>query len=602
MKYYNKNSDFSTSKNSSENNDKNGNENTINLNPFQKYNNDRVLNKNAYKDKEENNSKEEIIQINNEDKCKQYGGGKYRFINTKAEKEKRFKKKNIYNKDNINYSTQNTNDKTNNNNSNKITNNICIIINKPEDKQNKNNFDYLNFENQNKNENITFNSNNKNKSYDFRNLYNNNKTPIRNSDKNDNNNKNPYLDTEPNKRDKIRNLYKIMSSDVNRNTYNKSYSSLIEEKRILLGIPTYKTEFQKDNTITNTNIKDDIVNQEKKSKIKVIKYKRRQDEVLGNDEKKNVVNKRTKDCIKNNSHKKNPIRIIYDDININNIFDNDKGLDKNNYRLNSSCILKDSYLANHNRRNYNSQDNKPNKTHDVFKFQDEDIIYLKNKIQFYRQKEKENKLKKLITNTNPRTIKELVKFKNSPFKKKETPENKKVYDNNSYNSKILTKLINNGNENESHKNISIKTSNYNKDNKKIKNLSNSTKYKKRNINLNLNTYNPISTYIPKPIIYSFPIQNNNGNDMQVLKKRHKSITIHVERNSAKHKKINEIKKLEKEQSKFPTRKKYENNVIRPGRAISALRRINQTIENYKKGINSNEENLKMKINNIKLYA
>ena len=47
----------------------------------------------------------------------------------------------------------------------------------------------------------------------------------------------------------------------------------------------------------------------------------------------------------------------------------------------------------------------------------------------------------------------------------------------------------------------------------------------------------------------------------------------------KYNKINEIKKLEKEQSKFPTKKKYENNVTRPGRAISALRRINQTIEN-----------------------
>ena len=72
--------------------------------------------------------------------------------------------------------------------------------------------------------------------------------------------------------------------------------------------------------------------------------------------------------------------------------------------------------------------------------------------------------------------------------------------------------------------------------------------------------------------------------MQVLKKRHKSITIHVQsNNNIQHKKINEIKKLEKEQSKFPTKKKNENNIItRPGRAISALRRINQTIENYKK--------------------
>ena len=40
-------------------------------------------------------------------------------------------------------------------------------------------------------------------------------------------------------------IFVKISSDVNRNTYNKSFSKLIEEKRILLGIPTYKTEFQK---------------------------------------------------------------------------------------------------------------------------------------------------------------------------------------------------------------------------------------------------------------------------------------------------------------------------------------------------------------------
>ena len=202
-------------------------------------------------------------------------------------------------------------------------------------------------------------------------------------------------------------------------------------------------------------------------------------------------------------------------------------------------------------------------------------------------------------NTNIRTNKELIKFKSSPFNQTETPEDKKVYDNNYY-SKILTKSINN-NENESQKNSNIKESNNNSDNKNINNLSISRKYIKRNVNLNLNTYNSISPFIHKPIVYSFPTQNN-GSDMQILKKRHNSITIHVETNNIKHKKINEIKKLEKEQSRFPTKKKYENNVPRPGRAISALRRINQTIENYKKGINSrNEESLKMKIDNITLY-
>ena len=63
-----------------------------------------------------------------------------------------------------------------------------------------------------------------------------------------------------------------------------------------------------------------------------------------------------------------------------------------------------------------------------------------------------------------------------------------------------------------------------------------------------------------------------------------------------------LKNQKKNKVNFQQKKKNENNVSRPGRAISALRRINQTIENYKKGINSgNEENLKMKINNINHY-
>ena len=593
MKNYYKNADYpldsSSSKNSYENNEKYGNEDNINMNTFPKYNNYGNLNKNAYK--EENNSKEDIAEINNEDKINQYSRGKFRFINSKAEKEKNIKKRNIYDNEKNNYSTQNTNDKSNNNNSNKITNNICIIINKPEVQQNKDNFDYLNLENQNKIENKTINAyrKNKNKSYEFRNSKNNKITPIRYSKELDNYRKNSYLETEPNKKDKFRNLYKTKSSDVSRNrNNNKSFNKLIEEKRILLGIPIYKTEFQKFNT--NTNTKDDIFKHENRNINKILLYKRRQDEILRNYEKKNILNQKIREYIKNNNQKKNPLRIIYDDINIYNIFENDRGLDKNHSGLNNTFIFKNIDSTNHNRRNYSSHDNKPNKTPD-------DKNYLKSKVQYYKQKEKASKLKK-PTNNNIRTHKELIKFKSSPINQIETPEDKKVYDNNYY-SKILPKLINN-NENESQKNSNIKESNTNSDNKNIDNFSISRKYNKRNVNVNLNTYNSISPYIHKPIVYSFPTQNN-GSDMQILKKRHNSITVHVETNNIKHKKINEIKKLEKGQSKFPKKRKYENNVTRPGRAISALRRINQTIENYKKGINRNEESLKMKIDSITLY-
>ena len=473
MKYYNKNTDFS-SKNSSENNEKYGNANTTNVKPLKKYNNYRIINK--------NNSKEDITQIKNDDKNKQYGEGKFRFINTKAEKEKKiFKKRNINDYDILNYTTHNTNDKINKNNSNKITNNtnnISIIKHIPKEKNSKNNFDYSNYENLKKEENITPVSNRKNNSYDFRIYKKHRKTPIRYSEDIDYYRRNPYLETEPNKRNKKRKLYKAILSDVSKKRYNKSFNKSIEEKRILLGIPVYKTEFQKYNT--NISTKDDIFNQENKNNHKVIIYKKRQDEIVGNFEKKNILNKRIREYIKSHSQKKNPIRIIYDDININNIFENDSGL--------NTSIFKNSYLTNHNhnRRNYISQDNKPNKTHDIFGFKDEDRIkiYLKNKIQFYRQKEKANKMKKLKTNTNPRTVKEIFRFKNSPINKIKTPEEKKIYDNNSYYSNILPKM-NNSKEKESQKNNSIKPSYTNIDNKNMNNLSNTTKYKKRNINLNI---------------------------------------------------------------------------------------------------------------------
>ena len=112
-------------------------------NPFQKYLIEKDLNKQKVLDNNKSQDKEDYNQIKNENE--NFGTGKFRFINTHAEKEDKTNKNSDYSNDKINNSAQNLNNK--NNNSNKITNNICIIINKPEVKdinKNNNNNEYIN--------------------------------------------------------------------------------------------------------------------------------------------------------------------------------------------------------------------------------------------------------------------------------------------------------------------------------------------------------------------------------------------------------------------------------------------------------------------------
>ena len=140
---YNINDDYS-SKNNYQNNEKYKDE---------LFNNQKALN--MHLSKEETNSKDDILEINNEEETDNLGTGRFRLINTQEEKEKKIKENNENNNDEDNFSTN----KTDNNNSNKITNNICIIINKPElndlNDDNKNNDEYSNNEEE---ENKTYNN------------------------------------------------------------------------------------------------------------------------------------------------------------------------------------------------------------------------------------------------------------------------------------------------------------------------------------------------------------------------------------------------------------------------------------------------------------
>ena len=81
------------------------------------------------------------------------------------------------------------------------------------------------------------------------------------------------------------------------------------------------------------------------------------------------------------------------------------------------------------------------------------------------------------------------------------------------------------------------------------------------------------------------IQNNeNCKILRIVKKRHKTpdkTPIQIEAN----KKTIKTQKTQKDQSRNE-KKEYNKNITTPGGGISALRRINQRIENYKNRIPS----------------
>ena len=162
-------------------------------------------------------------------------------------------------------------------------------------------------------------------------------------------------------------------------------------------------------------------------------------------------------------------------------------------------------------------------------------------------------------------------------------------------------------EKESQKNSDNWPSNNNSNNK-VMNTLRSTKYNKRNINLKLSNAKDVS---PKTkIIYSSPrydeimsIEENNGKTMHIVQKRHKLpniILLQMQANKKYQKRV--LKKPIQYNRNIDYYQEYTNNRKNPGRGLSALRRINQRIENYKKGAPSmNEQSLKEKINNISLY-
>ena len=447
--------------------------------------------------------------------------------------------------------------------------------------------------------------------------------------------------------DDEKSINKTLYPDENHNRINMSFNKSIERKRKLLGIPLNKNGFQKIQYFNTSYKTEDISNMDY-----VSTYKKRQDEMIKNYEKKNMINQRSREMIKNkNSNKpKNPIRITYNDyynnaMNLKNHFDNNNNSyinknynqklsdDKkhNNKKLNlsnNSYLIKKPGYKNQKKRFSKSQveiDNltNKNKTQSYIIDKKGNKNYKKKKIKEkkFKVKEKQNKKNNLFTNDNYRNTQDIIQF-NPLSNKNEDSNRKKIYQNNSYYSKILSKLFNfsDDNYNKSTKNSSdIKNINYSRQYETNRNsYKNDSKTINSKKNIFINNYSYISPYKSKLIIVSprnNPImtikKEDNEKILHIVQKRNKSPfiiipeqkysnqqnigkRIVVQRPGREKRKIME-KETEKEMEKGVEKEKhvikkkigkkeYKNNVQGPSRGISALRRINQRIENYKKKI------------------
>ena len=193
----------------------------------------------------------------------------------------------------------------------------------------------------------------------------------------------------------------------------------------------------------------------------------------------------------------------------------------------NSYVIKNPDTKNSHKRNSNSQPDIANLIN-----KEEGNNYFRNKIKVYKQKErpKENiENKNLKTKgINNKKSKDLMEIKYIPSKN-ENQKEKKIYENNTYYSKLINKLFNYS-DNSQKNSSNNQTSKNNSDNKSFNNLSNNSKNQnKRNNNLNINNYSDVSPFTTK-IIYSSPksneirtIQNNeDGKTLRIIKKRHKS--------------------------------------------------------------------------------
>jgi len=435
-------------------------------------------------------------------------------------------------------------------------------------------------------------------------------------------------------------MFRTMSPETDKN--NISFNKSIEDKRKMLGIPLKKNEYEK----MNKKIEDDLNENEDNLKQKLLVYRKKQNEIIKNYENRNKTNQESKENAKNlckNVHKsyngkskskpKNPIRILYKDNskpiyshnnydhNITNNFFNEIKSNSNlnievrnkNIYYNKSYIIKRKDMEKPKKHYSNSQN-------DIFSFKKakknkannaKDKNLIKKKIKIYKETQNKDIYKKNKDQNDLRCSSRLSD--NNTNNQKE----KKIYENKSYYSKLLSKILNiknkdysnnrkesiQSNTNNTINNINSKR-NYINSNYMSNLLTNNTNNDEYNINMNNpknepQSYNAKAVFSPQKNDEALTFENNTkGKTIHIIKKRNKSPQIKQSNESfqkfsletkKQYTKI-EYKKQDNEKDQIKVEKKeYKNNLKGPGRGISALRRINQKIENYKKRINTRKK-------------
>ena len=428
-------------------------------------------------------------------------------------------------------------------------------------------------------------------------------------------------------------IFRTMSPETDK--YNISFNKSIEEKRKMLGIPLKKNDYEK----MNKKIEDDLNENEENLKQNQLVYRKKQDEIIKIYESRNKTNKESKENGKNlnkNVHKsyngkskskhKNPIRILYKDNskpiyshnnyehNITHNFFNEIKSNSNlnielrnkNIHYNNSYIIKRKDLEKTKKHYSNSQNDifSYKKTKKIKTNNEKDNNLIKKKIKIYKEAQNKDIYKKNKDQNDLRCFSRLSDNNNNQ-------KEKKIYENKSYYSKLLSKILNIKNKGYSHnKKESIKTYtnntinniNTNKNYININNISNLLSNNTNNNEYNINTNYPKNEPQPYKTKAVFSPANNDeimtvenevkGKTIHIIKKRNRSPQINqsYQKSSPETQKQNiiiESKKQDNENEQIKVEKKeYKNNLKGPGRGISALRRINQKIENYKKRVNT----------------
>ena len=428
-------------------------------------------------------------------------------------------------------------------------------------------------------------------------------------------------------------IFRTMSPETDK--YNISFNKSIEEKRKMLGIPLKKNDYEK----MNKKIEDDLNENEENLKQNQLVYRKKQDEIIKIYESRNKTNKESKENGKNlnkNVHKsyngkskskpKNPIRILYKDNSkpiyshnnyehniTHNYFNEIKSnsnlnieLRNKNIHYNNSYIIKRKDLEKTKKHYSNSQNDifSYKKTKKIKTNNEKDNNLIKKKIKIYKEAQNKDIYKKNKDQNDLRCFSRLSDNNNNQ-------KEKKIYENKSYYSKLLSKILNIKNKGYSHnKKESIKTYtnntinniNTNKNYININNISNLLSNNTNDNEYNINTNYPKNELQPYKTKAVFSPANNDeimtvenevkGKTIHIIKKRNRSPQINqsYQKSSPETKKQNiiiESKKQDNENEQIKVEKKeYKNNLKGPGRGISALRRINQKIENYKKRINT----------------